>query len=644
MAERKLEPEVASILSLIKNKKHFLLSGGAGSGKTYSLVSLLKEISLQYPKYRIACITYTNAAAIEIKRRSHVENLQVSTIHDFLWMNISQFQNELRSLLIEMVNDPAGGITNPNQDEVFSLSSDIEIQYKEHTRLAQGEISHDEVLKISRAMFERYSKLCKIVCSKYAYIFVDEYQDTSPMVIDILLNSLQTVPNPSTIGFFGDSMQAIYDEGVGDIDNYVESGIVNKVEKKQNRRNPSAVIELGNKLRTDGLIQEPAKDKDAPNMENGNVKGGTITFLYGSDISKVYSSQVLEKWNFQDPLRTKELRLTHNLIAGEAEFDELIEIYDADPILKLKNEFKKYINKESIQIDDQKTFGELLESVNWIYKNGDNKGKSHLEVVLDNPEHHKLYSHVKNHPFSFISRMYWDKDQLLDDKIEIDGSVVKDAKRDALIKHLFKIQSIIVLYQQKNYRDLLRKLGVQVRSNADKKQIYEMLEGLLVIQHQTIGEVIEYANDKQICVKSDSYNKFVEKNEYLYWRISSVRFEVFQNLYNYLEGRRPFSTQHKIKGLEYDNVLVVLDNGGWNKYNFEYVFDDTIINSLTAAKKKTYPNIKQRTEKLLYVCCTRAKENLVVFYPNPSLKVIKGAEKMFGDVNCINLNEEERTI
>lgn len=640
MAERELEPEVVAILSLIKNKKHFVLSGGAGCGKTYSLVSLLNEISREEPNSKIACITYTNAAAIEIRNRTRMKNLHVSTIHDFLWMNISQFQKELKDLLVEMVNEPTSGITNPQQDEEFSLGSEVQIQYKEHTRLAQGEISHDEVLKISNAMFERYTKLCKIVCSKYTYIFVDEYQDTSSMVIEILLNSLQKVSNPSTIGFFGDSMQAIYDEGVGDIDNYVTSGVVVKIEKKQNRRNPSTIIDLGNKLRTDGLIQEPSKDKDAPNMKDGKIKKGTITFLYGTNIESVYSSKKIEGWDFTDSLQTKELRLTHNLIAGEGGFNELLEIYDADPIIKLKSEFKKFIKKESIEIDEQKSFGELLESVEWVYKIGDNKGKSHLEVLLSNAENEKLYSYVKNEPFSTINRMYWDKEQLLDDKIEADGTVVKDAKRDALIKHLYKIQSIIVLYKQKNYRDLLRKLDMKVSSNADKKNIYDMLEELLIIQHQSIGDIVEFANAKRICVKSDSFNRFVEKNKYLYWRIANIRFEVFQNLYHYLEGRRPFSTQHKIKGLEYENVLVVLDNGGWNKYNFEYIFDDTIVSTLTPAKKNTYSKIKQRTEKLLYVCCTRAKDNLVVFFPAPSLQVIEGAKKLFGDTNCINLDEE----
>lgn len=251
--------------------------------------------------------------------------------------------------------------------------------------------------------------------------------------------------------------------------------------------------------------------------------------------------------------------------------------------------------------------------------------------MLSNEENHELYSYVKDKPYSTISRMYWDKDELLDDKVEIDGSVVKDVKRDAFVKYLFKIQSIIIMYEQKNYKDLLKILERQIHSNADKKSIYKILEGLLDVQYKSVGEVIEYANNKNICVKDDSFNKFVEKNEYLYWRISNLQFKVVQNLFYYLEGRRVFSTQHKIKGLEYNNVLVVLDNGGWNKYNFEYVFDDTIFDKLNVAKKKTYPKIKQRTEKIFYVCCTRAKENLAVFYPNPSQGVVQGAKRLFGE-------------
>lgn len=295
MAEAGLEREVIDILSLIEKKQNFLLSGGAGSGKTYSLVSLLKKVSEKYPKVRIACITYTNAAALEIRDRCHIGNLYVSTIHDFLWDNIRQFQVELRKILCEIVNDPNGKIQNPLSDdeEEFQLLDDIQITYKEYTRILKGEISHDEVLIIAKKMFETYPKLCKIVCSKYPFIFVDEYQDTSPLVIEILLESLQKVVEPSIVGFFGDSMQSIYDEGIGDIENYIKTGRVTKIEKKQNRRNPQKVIELANKLRTDGLMQQASDDANAPNMENGVIKKGSVKFLYGNDLKMAYSSELI---------------------------------------------------------------------------------------------------------------------------------------------------------------------------------------------------------------------------------------------------------------------------------------------------------------------------------------------------------------
>lgn len=639
MAEAGLEREVIDILSLIEKKQNFLLSGGAGSGKTYSLVSLLKKVSEKYPKVRIACITYTNAAALEIRDRCHIGNLYVSTIHDFLWDNIRQFQVELRKILCEIVNDPNGKIQNPLSDdeEEFQLLDDIQITYKEYTRILKGEISHDEVLIIAKKMFETYPKLCKIVCSKYPFIFVDEYQDTSPLVIEILLESLQKVVEPSIVGFFGDSMQSIYDEGIGDIENYIKTGRVTKIEKKQNRRNPQKVIELANKLRTDGLMQQASDDANAPNMENGVIKKGSVKFLYGNNLKMAYSSEFMKDWNFENSKQTKELRLTHTLITGEAHFEELYNIYDSDPVLKLKKDLKAYVKKKQIEIEEDKTFDEVLNEIEWFYQKGKNTGKSHLEVFLDDPSNEKLYSHVKDLPYSVVSKFYWEKDQLIDDKIEKDGKIIRDAKRDALIAHLFRIQDIIALYISSNYRDLLRKIGRKIQRNSDKRELHDELESLRLISQKSIGEVIDFANEKSLCVKSDAFNSFIEKNEYLYWRVSAVPYSVFQNLYSYIEGRRPFSTQHKVKGLEYENVLVILDSSGWNKYNFDYVLDDSIYDSLPKGKKESYKRIKRRTEKLLYVCCTRAKENLVLYYPEPSSGVIQGMERLIGKDNCVNL-------
>ena len=119
---------------------------------------------------------------------------------------------------------------------------------------------------------------------------------------------------------------------------------------------------------------------------------------------------------------------------------------------------------------------------------------------------------------------------------------------------------------------------------------------------------------------------FKEKKEYLYNRVKDVRFSEFQKLYKYLEGQTPFSTQHKTKGTEFNNVLVILDNGGWNNYNFGNLFLDTGSAS-----------VLDRTQKIFYVCCTRAKENLAVFFHNPDAQVIAKAREWFGNDNVINV-------
>lgn len=90
------------------------------------------------------------------------------------------------------------------------------------------------------------------------------------MVIEIMLGFLKQSDKKNIIGFFGDAMQCIYDKGVGDLNKYKFDGTkgeVYEVQKCQNRRNPSLVIDLANKIRTDGLVQEPSNDDKAPNME-----------------------------------------------------------------------------------------------------------------------------------------------------------------------------------------------------------------------------------------------------------------------------------------------------------------------------------------------------------------------------------------
>jgi DNA helicase-2/ATP-dependent DNA helicase PcrA len=641
LATKKTEIEVQQIMKHIANGDNFLLSGGAGSGKTYSLVEVIKQVIEENPTSKIACMTYTNAAVKEIDERVNHKNLNVSTIHDFLWDNIKHFQKELKLAIITLANDEnetrikISGLKNVPNDYFDNREEPVKIQYKQYLQLVNGIISHDDLLKIANYMFENHPKLCDIVKDKYKFIFIDEYQDTHGVVIKILLEHFTKSEKHNIIGFFGDAMQSIYDDGIGNIDEYKGEGKVKEVKKAQNRRNPKKVIALANRLRTDGIEQVPSKDNDAPNMkkDGSGVKEGKILFVYSTDGDITRLKQFLSDqhgWNFTDAKETKELNLTHNLIAGKAGFRTLMDIYDKDYILDYKNRIKKYINDNAITDDFSKnSFGEVVEILQ--------QGKTGRDLIAVEPtqtmqqfidNNFDLYQTALNIKYIEFSKIHIDKDQLLDDKKQDDDDESKTgSQRDNLIRHLFNIQTNISLYVNKQYNEFLRNTDYkQIKTIADKKTLKQNIESLIDVGDKTIEEVITDANEKNICLIDDKLEKFRKEKEYLYNRVKNVQYSEFQKLYAYLEGQMPFSTQHKTKGTEFNNVLVILDNGKWNKYNFENLF-----------LKNGNPTVLERTEKIFYVCCTRAKENLVVFYHNPSSAVVNKAKEWFGEENVLSL-------
>jgi len=603
-------------------------------------VSVIRQVITENPTAKVACMTYTNAAVKEIEERVNHKNLNVSTIHDFLWDNIKHFQNELKKAIISLANnEDISRIViddiNPVSDNFFDTLTDG-IQYKEFVRLREGIISHDELLIVANYLFEKYPKLSSIVKDKFKFIFIDEYQDTSKAVVDIFLTHFKKSERKNIIGFFGDAMQSIYDDGIGNLDKYKgdNSDTVNEIQKSQNRRNPQNVIELANKLRTDGIIQEPSTDPNAPNMIGGVVKLGTVLFLYSADVDIIKVEKFLEKkfgWDFKNSKETKELNLTHNLIADKAGFRILMDIYDRDQILKFKDRIKKYIKDNNIVTDfSRNTFGEVVQILQ-LGKSGRDlnavKPTNSMQDFIDTNV--ELYNFAKSLNYFEFSKMYVDKDQLLDDKKQNEDDVnKKGSKRDNLIKHLFKIQTNISLYQDKKYNEFLRATDYRfhVTSIAKKKELKENIESLVNVGDKTIEEVINDANEKGICLIDDKLIGFQLKKEYLYNRVKNVMFSEFQKLYEYLEGQTPFSTQHKTKGAEFDNVLVILDNGGWNNYNFGNLFLSTGSAS-----------VLDRTQKIFYVCCTRAKENLAVFFHSPDLQVVTKAKEWFGNDNVINI-------
>jgi DNA helicase-2/ATP-dependent DNA helicase PcrA len=633
------------IMGHVHEGHHFLLSGGAGSGKTFTLVEVLREITKENPTKKVACITYTNAAVKEIERRVNNDNLRVSTIHDFLWDCISHFQTALIPALIQLIND--GVITRsvnmeiPLAEDYYKTVDNFKgIHYKEYCRVAEGVISHDEVLVLAEYMFRTYPKLCEILKGTYPFILVDEYQDTSPLVVKILLENLfAREGHHCIVGFFGDAMQSIYDDGIGNLDEYKHpEGNVYEVKKEQNRRNTQKVIELANKIRFDGLVQRPSDDATAPNMRDGQPKEGVIKFIYsaneGESIDKVRNYLESEYgWDFSDSQRTKELNLTHNLIAGKAGFPNLMELHNGDGILGYRDKLKKAL--EGVDIDTEgKTFGEIIEVLNAAYRDAAPREKKKVEPTPKQDEfirnHFEDFEYAKSLLYDVFIKEYADKDQLVDDKKQSEDEESKTgSRRSEIVKHLTNIEHCIQLYKSKNITEFIAKTEYKINSVRDKKGLADVMQTLAEPENKTIGEIIEYAEGNGIVVKSDGLSRYEERQKYVCHRFKQIKYSEFHKLYEYLEGRTPFSTQHKTKGTEFDDVFVILDNGRWNNYNFEKLF---------TVEDAGQDKVTERTKKTFYVCCTRAMEQLAVYYDHPSEDVIAKAREWFGDDNMINIS------
>lgn len=432
------------------------------------------------------------------------------------------FQNELRNSLVELINSEdikvRNDITLPISSEFFVQDGKpIEIQYKEYLRLNEGIISHDEVIRLADYMFNHYQKFREIVKGSYPFILIDEYQDTHPTVVKNLLKEFEGDTRKSIVGFFGDSMQSIYDDGVGDLNEYLTpEGNVYEVQKEQNRRSPQSVINLANKIRLDDLQQRPSEDNNAPNMVDGHVKQGKSLFLYSSrqettvDEVRIYLREH-EHWDFDDSSATKELNLTHNLIADKAGFGTLMEIHRGDGIYKYKDKVKEFVSDKEFDTEG-KTFGEVVTDLRGTYPREASKYELSRGAQRNFIEEHTdWYNNVLTLPYDIMASMFVSTDQLVDDKKQEEDEESKTgSKRSALVKHLMNIERCIYMYQNNHVTEFLRATEYEMHSIADKISLRNSIDQLVNVGDSTVGEIIDKADDLGIVMKDDAMDNYKE--------------------------------------------------------------------------------------------------------------------------------------
>ena len=535
-----LEKEVLEALQCIKNGENFILEGGAGSGKTYSLNSLINALTEELPDIKIVCITYTNNAVAEILSRIENENIWVSTIHEFIWSLIRKYQNEIKNILVELINDDNEKNFKKPKDFSADLISkeyfeNLYVDYDEYYSVTPNDenrvkISHNHILIVAEKMFEKYKKIADILKDIADCIFVDEYQDTSPLVADILLKHLEQSDKKNVIGFFGDSMQSIYDDGVGNLNKYN----LTKIVKTQNRRNPRVVIEVANKFRDDDIEQRPSEDTNAPNMENGTIREGSIKFLYGNEVDDFISikeKNIFESWDFSDGKQTKELRLTHKYNAEMTGFKDLYDLYNADLITKLISGIKKKIDKGNL--DCNKTLGEIALEVKPTY----NKVE-----LLDQINGNEIYQSI----YSVLEDMSWEeayekcritKESLMSYKLNgMSGRYEANSYRDRILRRLDILEEIIELYEANRFNDFLRITKFSIHNRNDKICLKQAIDYLVSENNQTIENVLKFAEVKGLLKEDELFSDYISnKGFYLWERIKKITFNQYRKSVLYLK-------------------------------------------------------------------------------------------------------------
>ena len=386
------------IKDCIEKKENFCLDAGAGSGKTHTLVSTINYLKITKPESKIICITYTNNAKNEIvSRLSDVNNVFVSTIHEFIWKNICKFQASLRvevnKCIIEKISKYEIENNETKVEKYKNADLTLPISYRDYESLINGIISHDTLLNIFNSFLSN-EQYCNILFSSIDYIFIDEYQDTHKIIFYEFLKKLQDYKekfNDILIGLFGDTMQNIYLNGIGEIQGEYKN-IFKFIKKEENYRSCSEIINLNNSLRSD-LIQV---------CKNNSVNKNEIKFIYNLSDDK-YLKKCIQYNDFE------KLHLTHRYIADEVGFSNIYDIY-----------YKRYGNNTSnvIKNADERYLRYICsEIMPLIYETKNNISSAIIKNINKNYINFEILNNIKEQVYNIISEMSEISIQLFLEKI-----------------------------------------------------------------------------------------------------------------------------------------------------------------------------------------------------------------------------------
>ena len=601
--------------------RSFFLFAGAGSGKTRTLVEVLRRLTGVVPHESggrlahglrlygrsIRVVTYTKNAVAVISGRLGSNNLvEVSTIHSFCWELISGFDDDIREALLadkamrlEEARAKAAtkvrGVSETDRRKFAEIEAEIEalkgvqtfIYHPDKDTYSEGAMQHDQVLDATAWLLLNRPTLRAILQDRHPIILIDESQDTMKSMLDALVKLVEPRGSGLTLGLLGDHRQRIYMDGHSDLPGLVPPSWA-KPELKMNHRSQQRVVQLINNIWASKLAGRTQPTSGVEQHHRTEKTGGTVRLFIGNTSLSTPDKRQKEAWvasQMQQATQIdawsaasgyKSLALEHKLVAARGDF---LNVYTAMTL----------IDPNAAAPSGR----------------GENTGPSAARLVLNDLA--QLAACVAS-----------------------DGSV-NDFAAAEVLRRAGCLDELPAHADQRIARteemhEALASFGAAC-VNPDAT-VSEAIAPIINAQvFKVDARLLQQFSDQTPPPAAPIPRRETETNDARRRRGWCALFKApwaeLERYRRYLAGNSELATHQVVKGSEFMHVMVVMDDeqSGGNQISYDKLFGATELGerdqvNVLAGKETTI----DRSLRLLYVTCSRARETLalVLWSENPT--------------------------